>query len=512
MTKTIQSITSFILGTTLSLVLFNSAVLAGTLNPSLQSFEANSLIKADGTYWEWGGDHAVPIQIHGLSDVEKAFSHQTVVKKDLSVGFWERIETSKVIRYHEISSLKNLVDVQSKWNDILALDSEGKVYLLSTQGRNDPNQLDRIAPLAGIEEVIAVTSYLEYDRQAPELRWAFLKKDGTVWVNKASFPAEAFEPIVALDKIIDIEQNNALRLDGTVWGWSNETKSEIGKPLKASPLKELVNVKKLKAYRDSIVAIDQSKSLWFWGATVTGYSDGTTYHYNPKPVKVISKSDIEDAFIVERSLIVLTHSGEVHRTTIEREAMPENPEFEHLISDVEEIKSGSRHIIMKKNDGSLWGWGVNKNGDLGCGDFEFMHSVPQQMQKPVSIFLNKELVPLSAGVIIKNGQSFIPLRSVFEKMGASVAWDPRTKSVVINKKEEQSSVTIRVNYTSEEVFLDQDKITLSNSPFILNNTSYLPLRFISEALGGKVEWLPNQEKILISLVEASKGKDRPGIY
>lgn len=72
-------------------------------------------------------------------------------------------------------------------------------------------------------------------------------------------------------------------------------------------------------------------------------------------------------------------------TSIEEETIAENAEFTHLASDIHEIKAGDRHLIMQKNDGSLWGWGVNKHAELGYGDYKFMYNEPVRVQEPVKV-------------------------------------------------------------------------------------------------------------------------------
>lgn len=479
----------------LAITSFHAPALAAVSISHIQSSEATSLIKSDGSYWVWGSNQSVPVQIHELTEVEKSFNCQLVMKKDHTVWFFQWNPSSGGIETYQLPSLNGLIDVQSAWSNTLALDEAGSVYLLSTKGEPDPDQLNQILPLSGINNVMDIS------RQSIEMRWVFLKKDGTVWINKGDFPAEAFEPIQSLDHIIDIEKNIALKQDGSVWSWPDELRNESSvEPVTATPINQLTDIRTIKSYGESNVAIDQKSCLWFWGITVTGYSDGAIRHNQPIPVKLTSIKDVKEAFVVERSLIVLTQDGNVYMTSIERETMPENPVFDHLTSNVQQIKAGSRHIIMQKKDGSLWGWGVNKGGELGCGDFEFMHNVPQPVQKPVSIYLNDESISLNSGVIIRNGQAFIPLRSVFEKMGATLNWDAANKIVTINRTEpDKQPVTITINYTSGKVDLNHDPVMLSNAPFILVSTGYLPLRFISESLGAKVEWVQNEDKILISL-------------
>lgn len=322
--------------------LFNTSALAAP-NGEFLSFDATSLSKSDGSYWVWGEGLSVPIQIYGLSDVEKSFESHLVMKKDQTVWFWERIAPSGEIKVYHVPALNNLIDVQYKMGDLLALDQEGMVYLLSAQGQLSSDRLNQIAPLSGIDNVVDIGAYWDYGHQYSVEKWAFLKKDGTVWVNRGNFPSEAFAPIPVLNDVIEIEENIALKQDGTVWYWPNQTYNALSDSVTAAPITELTNIKKIKSYGKSQVAIDQNASLWFWGVTYTGASDGTIRHNQIVPVKLNSIKDVEDAFVVERSLVVQTNDGNVWEASIDREAMPVNPVFDHITSGVQEIKLGARH-------------------------------------------------------------------------------------------------------------------------------------------------------------------------
>jgi len=248
------------------------------------------------------------------------------------------------------------------------------------------------------------------------------------------------------------------------------------------------------------LAKDNQSRLWFWGSTVTGVSDATTYYEQPAPILLTSIEDVEEAYIVERSLIVLTTHGQVYETTYERELMPADPSFTLLASGVARIKSGGRHLIMQKNDGSLWGWGVNKNAELGHGDYEFMYRVPVPIQAPISVLLNGNSIQLTNGAIIRGGQAFIPIRSIFEQLGAKVAWDNTDKIATITQTQaEILSMTIEVDYKTGELTLDGKTIHLENKAFSSANISYLPLRFISESLGAQVDWVQQEQIIMITM-------------
>lgn len=390
-----------------------------------------------------------------------------------------------------MTGLSNIVDIYDT-GKTLALDEAGKVY--ASVEAYDHWDLSKFESVAGIDNVVDIDAY------SGGQVFVFLKKDGTVW--KSNYLLDKFEPIQNLKDIVQLGENNALGKDGTVWTWPKEfSGSEIPiSPLSATPIPSLKGIKTIKHNNYSNLAIDNQNRLWFWGATITGYSDGNTYADHPDPVLLTGIKDVKDAYVVEQSLIVLTGDNKLYVTSIARDRMPANASFKLLASEVSTIKNSSRHIIMQKQDGTLWGWGVNKNAELGYGDYEFMHNTPVPVQKPIAISINAENVPLTNGVITRNGQNFVPLRSVFEKLGAEIGFNESTKLATVTRSDtSKPALSISVSATTGQTKLNNEVVKLENQPFNVNGTVYLPLRFISEQLGAKVEWLPLEERIAITM-------------
>lgn len=472
-----------------------SPAAAASSGPSILAFWPNALVKADGTYWVWGGSRSVPTQIHGLDHAAVSFDRRLVMKQDKTVWYWEGNSPSE-IRVRQVEKLNNLVDVLFAGRTLAALDADGNVH--TVQWTESGLDMSRFAPLAGIDQVADMTSYYEFRPKSGKQRWIFLKKDGTVW--SSSNELTSFTPVASLADIVAVERNFALKADGTVWTWPDEVAEEAPDSLTAVPFKGLTDIRTIKTDGYTHLAIDGKSRLWFWGSTLTGYSDGTQRHEHTAPIRLTSIQNVKDAFVVERSLVVLTNDGNVYETSINRERMPEHPVFELLASDVAQIKADVRHFIMQKNDGTLWGWGVNKDAQLGNGDYEFMHTTPVPVQEPIEVRLNGGSVALSSGVVTRNGQAFIPLRSVFEKLGAKVEWDGTNKVATISRSEGGApSVEITVNTKTGETKLNGNAVQMANAPFGINGTSYLPLRFISESLGAKVDWLQPEGVIAITM-------------
>lgn len=63
-----------------------------------------------------------------------------------------------------------------------------------------------------------------------------------------------------------------------------------------------------------------------------------------------------------------------------------------------------------------------------------------------------------SGAIIQDGRSFVPLRSIFEQMGAEITFDMMSKVATITLSENDlSKVEVKVNFLTGKVTLnDQD--------------------------------------------------------
>jgi hypothetical protein len=98
--------------------------------------------------------------------------------------------------------------------------------------------------------------------------------------------------------------------------------------------------------------------------------------------------------------------------------------------------------------------------------------------------------------LVKDGTLLVPLRSMFEQMGATVSYDPATKSVTASKPGAQVQVTLGKN----EVIINGESRPLDVPPMMYKGVLLVPVRVISEALGAYVQWVPEQHVVVVRYI------------
>ncbi|WP_342405574.1 stalk domain-containing protein [Brevibacillus sp. FSL K6-2834] len=91
-------------------------------------------------------------------------------------------------------------------------------------------------------------------------------------------------------------------------------------------------------------------------------------------------------------------------------------------------------------------------------------------------------------------RTMIPVRFVSEKLGASVDWDGANQTVTMTKDGKQISLKIG----EKKAVVAGQEITFDAAATLQNNRTFVPLRFVSEAYGAKVDWVATERLVLIT--------------
>lgn len=105
------------------------------------------------------------------------------------------------------------------------------------------------------------------------------------------------------------------------------------------------------------------------------------------------------------------------------------------------------------------------------------------VESDMKIVLNGSELAYNQSYLIDNSL-FVPYRSFAESIGAEVSWDDATRSVMVMKGSQM--VTLTIGSTSATV--DGEETTLAAAPQIINDSTFVPVRFLSETFGIKVDY------------------------
>lgn len=125
-----------------------------------------------------------------------------------------------------------------------------------------------------------------------------------------------------------------------------------------------------------------------------------------------------------------------------------------------------------------------------------------QISNPMMIVDGKEMeIDPGRGTvpIIKNSRTLLPIRTIVETLGGTVSWDAA-----------DGKVTVELGSNSVEMWIGKPQATVNGQtmwiddtnhdvvPEIINSRTMLPLRFISENLGAKINWDSSTNSITIT--------------
>ncbi|MBE7046272.1 MAG: hypothetical protein E7396_02535 [Ruminococcaceae bacterium] len=92
-----------------------------------------------------------------------------------------------------------------------------------------------------------------------------------------------------------------------------------------------------------------------------------------------------------------------------------------------------------------------------------------------------------------DGRVLVPLRGIFEALGAEIFWNDATKTVKANDNINKVRLTIDNNIAQ----INGKEIKLDVAPTIINSRTMVPVRFVAEALGKKVDWVDSTKTVII---------------
>ncbi len=114
--------------------------------------------------------------------------------------------------------------------------------------------------------------------------------------------------------------------------------------------------------------------------------------------------------------------------------------------------------------------------------------------------------PTQDPVIEGEGTTLVPMRTIFEALGADVEWKEEDGVQTIVATTEDKTINMTIN--SREFFVNGIQRELDVPAKLMNDKTMVPLRAVSESLGCSVIWNQDTKTVIIqSVAELRGGKD-----
>lgn len=427
-------------------------------------------IKSDGSAWAWGGfrdigllgnGSTVPVTspvrmlIDDVKSITGGSSHTLILKHDGTVwatgkneygqlGIGE-ISTSGVTKPIQVKGLEDVTSISAHANQSMALKSDGTVWQWGYADRVNP-------PTAEPKKVEGLS--LVKTIAAAAMSGVAIDNGGQVWAWGTSLmetnPDRLRKPTVisGINESMIIEAAGsraaAIQFDGKVKMWANyKSYPDAGKLLFPLEIEHGDHAMKLEGGANSIFSfIKEDGTVWMWDAYLSDYWSGSKY--TAVQVKGIDRAiDLANGW--NRQQYALLSNG----------------------------------TVME------WTYGYNR-----------IITQPKLVEKAIDVKVEGELLDLPVPPLMINNVTYVPLRGVFENLGATVKWSPGSPNIEVIKGDTVLEMWIPKKQSFEMIAKANQT---DPQPITVNFTTMVPLRFVAEVLGAKVKWSQEHHSIEIEM-------------
>lgn len=242
-----------------------------------------------------------------------------------------------------------------------------------------------------------------------------VKTDGTVWAwgkneegqlgignNTTQNTPVQIIGLTNVKKIAcGIMHSVCLKNDGTVWAWGDNGYGQVGNGTNNSSntpthINGLSNIVDIASMGYHVVALQSNGTVWSWGANLYGQLGSGNFENVNTPIQIagldsnIVKIEVGKfcsyALKSDHSLLAWGNNS-YNQLTLSNENYS-SPTLITAITNIQNLSSGSSHVLAQKTDGTFWVWGNGTNGQLLNDAYPMAQNIPLEVSfdYPVSSF------------------------------------------------------------------------------------------------------------------------------
>ncbi len=325
-------------------------------------------IQEDGSLWGWGWNQNGPLGTGGTESL------QMISRIGLET-IWESLSAGS----HNIFN-----------NHTLAVKNNGTLW---AAGYNASSQLGdgTLISRTSFTQISAATNWREV--AAGQSHSLAVRSDGSLWAwglnsngqlgdgttTTRTTPTRVGNANDWARVTAGYNHSLALKTDGSLWAWGSNGSGQLGQGHTTSPQSSPLPVGTDSDWVDIAagghsLAVKANGSLWAWGLNGSGQLGLGDFTSRSFPVRVGSANHWTRVFISRNSSIALTAdgrlfgAGENHTGQLGNGSVTTHSEFSLIASGgFVEAAPGSRSLVARHADGSLWTAGTASIGTLDSG-------------------------------------------------------------------------------------------------------------------------------------------------
>ena len=117
----------------------------------------------------------------------------------------------------------------------------------------------------------------------------------------------------------------------------------------------------------------------------------------------------------------------------------------------------------------------------------------------ISLQINGSEISAEVPPTIIDGRTMVPVRAIFEAVGANIDFDAETKTITARKGDTTVNMTVGAN----AITVNNKEVQLDAPAVIVNGRTLAPARFVAETFGYTVQWDAENKIVKITGEESS---------
>ena len=117
-------------------------------------------------------------------------------------------------------------------------------------------------------------------------------------------------------------------------------------------------------------------------------------------------------------------------------------------------------------------------------------------EEKIKVTLDGQAMDFDVAPIIQNDRVLVPMRAIFEELHCSVDYTDIDGRQIITAKNDSNTISLEIG--SNEMTVNDEKMSLDTVPVIIDDRTLVPLRAVSEALDCNVDWDGDTKTVAIA--------------